>query len=654
VTQIRAAPEGQSEDPDSTGAVDPSGWRAFAGAVIEREIAAASAASATSAGTAGSGGAPAGGDGKSGDLASAATLPTGVPHAADAAVARAEELLTAAVQATGPLRAIALTADLDDTEIRVLALCAGVELDRRLQRLVGLLQHDPTSGRLEVDQLAGLLGPQAVAVLADDGRLARAALLEVEPGLPLAAARIAVPRRVTWALLDDVSLDPELPLGAELIVPDQPHLGLHDLVLVSGPDRVRRVQAGVGSLSGAAFLLTAPPADDQGWRTLVRQATVAALAVVLECPSPLEPLARHWIERADHLSFAVCTPERMPLDCVPKRAFAEVRADHPAVRDAEWQAVFPGSELPRRRPTAAELRLAATVRRPGDEPQEALRRVATGALLRHARRVVPAASWDDLVLPTAQQRQLRGLAARYHDRSMVHEQWGLPLFPSPGMVALFAGPSGTGKSTAAEVIAGQLGVEMFRVDLSALVSKYIGETEKNLEEIFSAAHSGDYLLLFDEADALFGARSKVTDARDRYANMEVSYLLQRLESYDGFVILTSNFQGNIDEAFLRRIHVAVHFTVPTEQDRCRIWERSLAGAPRSELDLAFVAKKFDLTGGSIRMAALSAAYLAARRGKPIGMSEVLEGVSQEMTKLRRRSSDDQFGRWLPEVAENLA
>src|SRR3954462_12753131 len=173
----------------------------------------------------------------------------------------------------------------------------------------------------------------------------------------------------------------------------------------------------------------------------------------------------------------------------------------------------------------------------------------------------------------------------------------MPHFPSPGVGALFSGSSGTGKTTSAEVIAGELGVDLFRVDLSALVSKYIGETEKNLEEIFSAAHAGNYLLLFDEADSLFGQRSAVTDARDRYANMEVSYLLQRLETYDGFVVLTSNFQGNIDDAFLRRIHAAVHFPVPTAEDRERIWARSLGAAPLVDVDLGYLARSFELTGG---------------------------------------------------------
>jgi SpoVK/Ycf46/Vps4 family AAA+-type ATPase len=288
---------------------------------------------------------------------------------------------------------------------------------------------------------------------------------------------------------------------------------------------------------------------------------------------------------------------------------------------------------------------------PGADPAAAIRRVASGTLLKHATRIVPSVEWDELILPPAQERRLRDLVDRYRYRSVVHEEWGLPLFPSPGVVTLFSGPSGTGKTTTAEVIAHELGVDMFRVDLSALVSKYIGETEKNLEEIFSAAHAGDYLLLFDEADALFGTRSKVSDARDRYANMEVSYLLQRLESYDGFVVLTSNFQGNIDQAFLRRIHATVHFVMPSVDDRARIWQRCLAKAPTDQLDLPFVAEKFDLTGGSIRNAALTAAFFAASGHRPIGMVDVLRAISQEMAKLGRRPNDDQFGRWLDELQD---
>ena len=303
---------------------------------------------------------------------------------------------------------------------------------------------------------------------------------------------------------------------------------------------------------------------------------------------------------------------------------------------------------PDRRRSCASRRASPSLH---TDPQDAIRRVASGTLLKHATRITPRVGWDELILPAAQRQRLHDLVSRYRYRSVVHDEWGLPLYPSPGVVTLFSGPSGTGKTTTAEVIAHELGVDMFRVDLSALVSKYIGETEKNLEEIFSAAHAGDYLLLFDEADSLFGTRSKVTDARDRYANMEVSYLLQRLETYDGFVVLTSNFQGNIDQAFLRRIHVTVHFAIPSVEDRARIWERSLGDAPLDDLDLAFIADKFDLTGGSIRNAALTAAFYAAGGGRKITMIDMLLAITQEMIKLGRRPNDDQYGRWLGEFKD---
>jgi SpoVK/Ycf46/Vps4 family AAA+-type ATPase len=313
------------------------------------------------------------------------------------------------------------------------------------------------------------------------------------------------------------------------------------------------------------------------------------------------------------------------------------------VSPQEWAAAYPGAAVPGRRPTATQLDLLQRMRPADGAPP--LRRLAAGTLRKHARRVSPTKTWDDLILPATQERRLRELVARYRQRTRVHEEWGLDLYPSPGVVALFSGPSGTGKTTSAEVIAAELGVDLFRVDLSALVSKYIGETEKNLEEIFSAAHAGDYLLLFDEADSLFGQRSAVTDARDRYANMEVSYLLQRLETYDGFVILTSNFQGNIDDAFLRRIHAAVHVPVPTADDRERIWARSLGAAPLDDVDLGYLAKSFELTGGSIRNAALTGAFLAADADRPVGMPDLLAAVAQELTKLKQRVTADMFGPW---------
>ncbi len=574
----------------------------------------------------------------------------GSTPAADTAVAAAEEAFAAALEGEDAFAAIVASGELDETAARVLAVCATVELDRRLQRLVAVLHGDARSAAVDLDLLAALLGPDAVDALADDAALCRGCLLEVDPRGAFAAAPVLVPRRVAWALRDDLSLDPGLPFGTEIAVLPPDRLGLASMLLVHGSDPLRRRQAALEACAGLAFLLTTPPADELGWETLVRQATVAGCGIVLDLAAGLDARARRWVERASHLSFALCSTHPLELAAVPDRPYAEIAAADPAVTDAEWAATFPTSPPPVRRPTAAQLHVARRLGGSGTDGQQVMRRVATGTLLAHATRVVPQVTWDDLVLPGLQEQQLRAIVDRYRERGTVHERWGLPLYPSPGVVTLFSGPSGTGKTTSAEVIAHALGVDLFRVDLSALVSKYIGETEKNLEQIFSAAHTGNYLLLFDEADSLFGSRSKVEDARDRYANLEVSYLLQRLETYDGLVVLTTNFQGNIDQAFLRRIHVTVSFPVPGAAERLRMWELALAQAPRDGLDLPYVAEQFDLSGGSIRNAALTAAFAAAAADAPIGMPYLLHAVATEMSKLGRRVGETAFGQWSEDVS----
>ena len=228
----------------------------------------------------------------------------------------------------------------------------------------------------------------------------------------------------------------------------------------------------------------------------------------------------------------------------------------------------------------------------------------------------------------------------------MHQEWGFPAVPSSGVVALFSGPSGTGKTLAAEVIAGDLGLDLYKVDLSAVVSKYIGETEKNLSRIFDAAGAGDLVLFFDEADALFGKRTEVSDAHDRYANIEVAYLLQRLEPYDGLVVLATNLQRNIDQAFLRRISVAVDFPLPEEPQRRAIWRQSFPStAPQQDLDLDFLARKFKITGGVIHNAALGAAFLAADDGQPITMEHVALALKREFQKLGRLRTEAEFDRY---------
>lgn len=214
-----------------------------------------------------------------------------------------------------------------------------------------------------------------------------------------------------------------------------------------------------------------------------------------------------------------------------------------------------------------------------------------------------------------------------------------------GISALFAGDSGTGKTMSAEVLAGDLGFDLYVIDLSTVVDKYIGETEKNLDRIFTEADRVNGVLLFDEADALFGKRSEVKDARDRYANVEVAYLLQRMELFDGIAVLTTNLRANVDEAFTRRLDAIVDFPLPEEQDRLRLWDRNLpAPLPRGDdLDLPFLAHQFRISGGSIRNVCVSAAYFAAAGDRPIGMTDLIRATEREYRKLGRLTVEAEFG-----------
>lgn len=218
-----------------------------------------------------------------------------------------------------------------------------------------------------------------------------------------------------------------------------------------------------------------------------------------------------------------------------------------------------------------------------------------------------------------------------------------------GVVALFAGESGTGKTMSAEVVAAEIGVDLYVVDLSTVVDKYVGETEKNLERIFTEAAGVHGVLLFDEADAVFGKRSEVKDARDRYANVESAYLLQRMESLDGIAVLTTNLRSNVDEAFTRRIDVIADFPLPDRVQRLALWDRCLGTAmPRGDdLDLEFCAERFELAGGSIRSCAVTAAYLAAAADRPLAMADVISAVHQEYRKLGRLVLPNEFGPYCP-------
>jgi AAA+ superfamily predicted ATPase len=261
-----------------------------------------------------------------------------------------------------------------------------------------------------------------------------------------------------------------------------------------------------------------------------------------------------------------------------------------------------------------------------------------------AQRLEPKATWRDIVLPEDQINLIRQIADQVRQRGVVYEEWGFrqKLNRGLGIMALFTGESGTGKTMAAEVIANELSLNLYRIDLSGVVSKYIGETEKNLRRLFDAAEDGGAILFFDEADALFGKRSQVKDSHDRYANIEINYLLQRMEAYQGLAILSTNRRSNLDDAFVRRLRFIVNFPFPEEVDRQRIWRRIFPEQlPTESLDYQRLAD-FKLTGGSINNIALNAAFLAARDGSPVMMSHILWATRAEFLKMDRLINERDF------------
>jgi hypothetical protein len=267
-------------------------------------------------------------------------------------------------------------------------------------------------------------------------------------------------------------------------------------------------------------------------------------------------------------------------------------------------------------------------------------------LQRLARRIEARVGWDDLVLPLATRTALEEVAGRARNRERVLGEWSMRPGGGRGfgVAALFAGDSGTGKTMSAEVVAGELGLDLYVVDLSTVVDKYVGETEKNLDRIFTAAAGVNGVLFFDEADAVFGKRSEVNDAHDRYANVESAYLLQRMESFDGLAILATNLRANIDEAFTRRLDVLVDFPLPDAPHRLALWNACLAPLPKSgSLDLEFCARSFELSGGAIRSAAVTAAYLAANADGAVTMAQVVMAVQREYRKMGRLCLEHEFG-----------
>jgi SpoVK/Ycf46/Vps4 family AAA+-type ATPase len=356
-----------------------------------------------------------------------------------------------------------------------------------------------------------------------------------------------------------------------------------------------------------------------------------------------------------HAAAMLCIRERVR---VPARAILAADIDRPTPRDQRelWRRALSGR--------AASLngqidhivdqfsldgstikRIGLTIGEP-DTLWDEVRTDARPVLDDLAQRLLGQRGWAELVLPSAQTDTLRQIVAHVRHRTRVYEGWGFGRGGRGlGVAVLFSGPSGVGKTLAAEVIASELRLDLYRVDLSQVVSKYIGETEKNLRRVFAAAEGGGAVLLFDEADALFGKRTEVSDSHDRYANIEVSYLLQRMETYRGLAILTTNFKSAIDNAFLRRLRFVVNFPFPNPPERVRIWDAVLPPQlPRDGLDLTRLAQ-LNAAGGNIRNIALHAGFIAADAGRTVTMADLLRAARAEYAKLELTLSDAEIAGW---------
>ncbi len=300
---------------------------------------------------------------------------------------------------------------------------------------------------------------------------------------------------------------------------------------------------------------------------------------------------------------------------------------------------------------AAQLRDPAAPALTTGDVWKAARAQFANALRGLADRIVPVYDFGDLVLPGDILQQLREIASQVSRRALVYDHWGFGerLSRGKGISALFAGPSGTGKTMAAEVLAKHLDLDLYRVDLAGVVSKYIGETEKNLRHVFDAAEESGAILFFDEADALFGKRSEVRDSHDRFANIEINYLLQRMEDYSGLAILATNMKSLLDQAFLRRLRFLVDFPFPSAAERMRIWQGVFpAKAETHSVDYAFLSR-LEIAGGNIKNIAMNAAFLAAAGDRPIGMQHVLSAARREYTKIDKLVLESEFGRYFAAV-----
>ncbi len=586
------------------------------------------------------------------------------------------------------LHRVARRLGLDDVDVTLLVIAAAPDLDRRFERFYSFLNDDVSLRRVTLGlalELGGLArdDPAARARLGRGGALHRLGLIEiVQPERPVLTRTVLVPERVVEHLVGGGEIDRDL---QPLLRPRLPDPAAAPPALVSalksgarliycreqtGTDGFADVGDAVAALGGQILPVEIDGNDDVDLvRRVVLEAALSGAVPVVRHRGTIAPtLVRRRIDALLALPWPVVVIgegqwEPAWSDIVPVLhesvrlswtdrlgvwSDALGRADHEVNDMAAAAGAFRLTAHQIRQVTAGAAQTARLDGRPvsSADLRDHARGQNNAALEKVAVRVHPRASWDDLVLREDQLERLREVEVRARHAELVLNQWGMGNGSRRrGIVSLFAGPPGTGKTMAAEVIGDALGLDLYVINLATVIDKYIGETEKNLERVFEAATGVNGILFFDEADALFGKRSEVKDARDRYANVETAYLLQRLERFEGTAILATNLKANLDEAFSRRIDVFVDFPLPEASERERIWRSALSESlpVGDDIDVEFLAAAFEFGGGNIVNVVVTAAFMAAERGAPVGMQDLIRATGREYRKLGRLCTKAEFG-----------
>ena len=591
-------------------------------------------------------------------------------------------------------------------ERQLLVLCAGIELDSSVAALCALAHKDDTRSHPTFSLALAALPEAHWSALAPGGPLRRWRLIELGAGpvLTLNPLRIDEPvlHYLTGLRVPDERLagllDPVEPLEMAELAPSHaalarqfkaawfpPQAGRRlPVIQLCGPeaaDSRALASAAVGAMglrlaTVAADALPNSAAELEALlRLLERESALGEIAPFLEwdeveaatggdnerhrrvtrflerinAPVVLWSRERRQLPQRNVATFDVPRPTRAEQSAAWRKELgATAEAELALVAGVTQQFSLSLPAIRAAVADAAQGRNGSSNSSPGPKIWETCRARSRTRLDGLAWRTEPAAGWDDLVLPPPQLQTLRQIAGHVRHRATVHDTWGFAARSARGLgiSALFAGPSGTGKTMAAEVLARELHLDLYHIDLASTVSKYIGETEKNLRRVFDAAEESGAILLFDEADALFGKRSEVKDSHDRYANIEVSYLLQRMEAYRGLAILTTNLKSALDTAFLRRLRFVVQFPFPDAPQRAEIWRRIFPrDTPTEGLDFPKLAR-LNIAGGNIRNIALNAAFVAAEAGQPIHMAHLLTAARAEYGKLERPLAEAEIGGWL--------